>query len=197
MIVLSLSKLFTDFAAIGAWGTAVVGLLQIRNERHLRRTAARVHQASKISGWLIDAGSVPAKGSLNNASDTPVFEVVVSLMAVQGRTLASRQNMPLLPRPFRAYLSVLPPGCFLITLPSSGRAPGIQFELEVAFTDAVGHFWARRGNGALEELPVTPIELYRIPSPIDWDYPTTPCWSVPLWESPNPDFEGSGSPSLS
>ena len=133
--MLGLTRLFTDFAMVGAWGTAVVGLLQIRNERHLRRAADRLSQASKISGWLIDTSSAPALASLNNASATPVFELVISIHALQGREPAGVSEVAS-PRTFRTYLSVLPPGCFMVTVPSSGRAPGIQFELEVAFTDA-------------------------------------------------------------
>lgn len=177
---MNLTKIFGDFATIGAWGTAVVGLLQIRNERHLRRANDRLRQASKISGWLIDASSVPAVASLNNASDTPVFAAVVSMIALQGKVPSSCPEAVVSPRPFRTYLSVLPPGCFQVNLPSSGRAPGIQFELELGFTDAAGRFWIRRGNGALGEIPTSPIAYYRIPHPIDWDYPDTPCWSSAL-----------------
>lgn len=171
---MNLTKLFTDFATIGAWGTAVVGLMQIRNERHLRRSADRLRQASKISGWLIDASSVPAVACLNNASDTPVFEVVVSLIVFQGLPAPAIQST-VFPRSFRTYLSVLPPGCFRVSLPSSGRAPGIRFELELGFTDAASRFWIRHGNGSLHEIPVTPTAHYRIPHPIDWDYPDTSC----------------------
>lgn len=159
---------------VGAWGTAVVGLLQIRNERHLRRAADRLSQASKISGWLIDAGSAPALAAVNNASATPVFEVVISINALQGREPARTLSGANL-RTFRTYLSVLPPGCFTVMVPSSGRAPGIQFELEVAFTDAAGRFWIRKGNGMLDPTRKAPTAYYRIPHPIDWTYPTTPC----------------------
>ena len=41
-------------------------------------------------------------------------------------------------------------------------APGI------AFIDANGTSWVRRGNGKLEEIKLNPSEFYKLSLPIEW-----------------------------
>jgi hypothetical protein len=77
MLSESLDTIFTGIVATAA-------LIQIGIERSIRLQAEKRQQASHISAWLADAMSVPALASLNNASPEPVFEVIVSLVAIHG-----------------------------------------------------------------------------------------------------------------
>ncbi len=58
---------------------------------------------------------------------------------------------------------ILPPGQWKVWVPGAGwhQGLGLPSGAEVAFTDRLGVHWVRRGEGTLEELPVSPLEHYQ------------------------------------
>jgi hypothetical protein len=44
----------------------------------------------------------------------------------------------------------------------------LRFSVELAFQDAGGRNWLRRGKGVLEQVEADPLALYAIPEPVSW-----------------------------
>ena len=186
-------EFWTAFGALGAVVAAAGTLLlifvafqQIRNERSARLKAEqsalasqRTAQAQRISGWIggdlrsfgeepeLDRGLLATPATLHNGSSEPVYQVLVWLIIFYGsgpRTGEEQEPKPENP----ATLATLPPGTYLVPLPSDWvgmyRHPGV----EVAFTDAAGRHWVRRATGVLQEIPEDPVHHYGIPEPVAW-----------------------------
>jgi hypothetical protein len=41
--------------------------------------------------------------------------------------------------------------------------------IELAFRDATGNYWRRRGNGILQEVDQLPDKLYGLSRPLPWE----------------------------
>lgn len=72
----------------------------------------------------------------------------------------------------QAFLSIVPPGRWLVHLNASGwagmsRMPGA----EIAFTDHRGNHWVRRALGSLEELDSDSVSYFKIDRPVGWSTP--------------------------
>jgi hypothetical protein len=166
-----LGDLATWTSSIVVFGTLVVALYQVRTERVARhaserREAERVRrlQAERISGWPAadgDASGTPL--TLLNQSDEPVYEVVATLVMVQGSGPHRGEDGDF--SGYRRTLSVLPPGRYRVLVESGwagmSRRPGV----EVAFTDRAGVHWIRRATGALEEIKRPAIDHYEMSRP--------------------------------
>ena len=168
------------FTAVGAIATAaavIVSLCQIRGEKRARAAEFRRCQAEGISSWLQDGveDSHPEDDSfvwqrvaLQNESDAPVYNVVVTCVGNQGAGPASRGEENGGDYPCRSFVGVLPPGEWGTWLPTHGRGMSIVLGSELAFRDARGVSWVRRGNGTLEEISMDPLEFYGISLPCPW-----------------------------
>lgn len=120
---------------------------------------------------------------MNNSSSEPAYEVVVGLVFIQGTAphsleehLATRsqhedsrkaaveagathvslhQPLPM------TTLSILPPGTWRIWIQGKWHGGlGGRNGAEIAFTDRSSHYWIRRGNGDLEEIPTSPLRYF-------------------------------------
>lgn len=165
------------FTAVGAFATAAavtVSLGQIFVEKRARAAEFKRSQAERVSSWLQDGveDSRPVDDklmwqyvALQNESDAPVYNVVVTCIGIQGAGPASRGEENVGDYPCRSFVDVLPPGEWGTWLPTHGRGMSIVLGSELAFRDACGVSWFRRGNGTLEEISTDPLEFYGISLP--------------------------------
>jgi hypothetical protein len=116
---------------------------------------------------------------LLNRSDEPVYEVVVTMVFVQGAGWNLGEDYT--GSGLRRVLAVLPPGRWRVEVESGwagmSRRPGV----EVAFSDRSGVCWIRRSNGMLEEIDQLPIDHYGLPRPqgLEIPEPDEPSASTP------------------
>ncbi len=161
----------------GTWAGSVftglaVGsaLYQIGMERRNRKLAEQRQQAAKVTAWLVRPWDIPAVAAVLNNSDEPAYQVILTIVAIQGA--AARTGLEGGPSwPYRAYLGVLPPGKFYLTIPSGGHGMMLRFAIEICFTDAGGRSWVRLAKGSLTAIKHSPVDYYGLPRPIGWEYP--------------------------
>ncbi len=161
---------------------------QLSHESHeeaLRQRVADRAQAEQVSAVPLsgrDAGfpsESPTHGepytriAMYNRSATPVYNVVVTLVLVQGsgpRT-ANELTELRLKQMFQRYYSTLPPGEYEARV--SGDWVGMMARpgIEIAFRDSGGRSWVRFANGILTETPAEPVAYYHLQEPIGWEVP--------------------------
>jgi hypothetical protein len=107
---------------------------------------------------------------LQNGSNQLVYQLIASLISTQGAFRETAVGDPRLFE-FRSFVGLLPPGEKKTRIEFSGHGMGLRFGVELAFQDAGGRYWLRRGDGALQEVDQPPIGLYGIDPPAPWDYP--------------------------
>ena len=166
----------TWVAGIGTIATFFVAFLQIRTERdarnrreeetHIRKTR---DQAEHVSSWIVKESSDHSKlwVAISNQSTRPVYQVIVSLVMIQGS--GPREGIDT-PSTEQVCLSAAPPGVIYVSIPADyhgmSRHPGI----EIAFKDATGKCWVRKGSGDLVEIEKLPVEYYDISLPTSWRF---------------------------
>lgn len=168
------------FTALGSIATAlavIVSLVQIYLEKRRRAEDLRRGQAERVSSWLQSGAESPRPKNenfvwryvaLQNASSAPVYNVVVTCVGIQGTGPASRGEENSGDWPLRRFINVLPPGEWGVWLPTYGKGMNIALGSELAFRDARGVSWVRRGNGILEEIPTDPLKFYGVGLPCPW-----------------------------
>lgn len=165
---------------ISATATAVAVIIALRDSRRARKVHnddVRRRQAEGVSCWLEDLGSddhvrdssfLYMRAALLNRSESPVYNVVITCVGIQGNGPEPSGELAGPDYDCRSYVSVLPPGSWSALLPTYGRGMGIVLGSEIAFTDARGASWIRRANGRLEAIDASPINFYGISLPIPW-----------------------------
>ena len=164
--------LATWVGSIGVVGTLYLALVQIRAEQRQRRAdqhaalqRERRQQAERISGWPGNETAETTTLILLNRSDEPVYEVVASLVFVQGGGARRGEDYRAGNLRPLSVISVLPPGRWRVDVHGNwhgmNRRPGV----EVAFLDRAGIAWIRRAAGALEEVNQSPIDHYGLGRP--------------------------------
>lgn len=108
-------------------------------------------QASFLSASIAPPAS---HVTLLNASDLPVFGVVVWFVAARAGL-----RIPM-------TLPMLPPGGRELEVPGPIATAGPEaISVEVAFSDVTGLHWLRHGDGSLESLRVAPLRHYGLDAP--------------------------------
>lgn len=159
-------------------GAAVVaGLLgwqQIQDERDARKmnerhiaADERKEQAEQISTWIVADREEGMQVVLANGSNQPVYEAVVSRVAVQGSGAHTGRELDERLGEQRDF-SVIPPGEYLTAFGAGfhgmGREPGI----EIGFRDRAGVNWVRFADGVLREIRPSPVSYYGLSLPRSW-----------------------------
>lgn len=172
----------TWVAAIGTVGALGAALFQINSERNRRLEAEslqrdELHRAHSrlISAWpgpVIwppDPNRQVGRTAIDcsNASDEPVYNVVVGIAFIQGAAPRTTEGLLQSDLGQRAgtpttTLNVLPPGKWRAWIPRSDWASfmGARVGAEIAFTDRAGSHWLRRANGELIELEQDPLSYF-------------------------------------
>ena len=138
------------------------------------RTRSR-RQAEEVTAWLGEeeflGEQMYRKFSVQNASRQLIYDAIVSLVSVQGAfrstAVGDERNGPGSPG-FQSLVGNVPPGVREARLDYPGGGMFLRFAVEIAFQDAGGRYWLRRGNGILEEVDQHPLALYGIPAPVTW-----------------------------
>jgi hypothetical protein len=154
-----------------------VGWQQIQDERDARKAserhiavAERREQAEQISTWIVVDEEGGMQVVLANGSNQPVYEAVVSRVAVQGSGAhIGRELGDELTASEQHAFAVIPPGEYLTTFGGGfhgmGREPGI----EIGFRDRAGVNWVRFADGVLREVRGTPVSYYGLSLPRTWE----------------------------
>ena len=156
----------TLWAAVGSLATASALVLLVIDARH-RGQREEQAQAAKVSAWMTEFYEKNSVATLSNASDTPVYRAIVSLIHWQGGggpmtgEEAAKVYLP-------ALVGVLPPGRCRVQLPPFDGGMYARPGVEVAFTDATNRHWVRRYDGHLERMSREAAEHYRLGLPLDW-----------------------------
>ena len=153
---------------------------QIKADKAIRKREEEISQAQYIAAWR-DSSTNRRKGPdgsnccysptvLQNSSTLPVYEVIVSCVGQYGAGPAMHgQDNDGNCFEWRTQVSLLPPGKWLVWLPTCGNGMGVVTSVEIAFVDAAGRSWVRRGNGSLESLSEIPITFFSVTQPCAWE----------------------------
>jgi hypothetical protein len=178
----NLGDLASWLVAIGTVGTLIAALWQIGNERKSRREderkasdAARRDQAQRVSAWYSGETEDHANSTLAilNASDEPVYQVIVTFVLIQGAGPHSGEDYSDLEMAAgrRSMFGTIPPGRWTTNVSTGWQGMYRRPGAELAFTDRAGVYWVRRADGALEELSEDPIDHFSIGRPVGWEAP--------------------------
>lgn len=163
----------TWVGGIGTTAAVAVAFWQSRREARKQRAERERAQAETVAAWIapskrnpldvtqagptiveairnsMDRGSVI---SFKNGSQVPIYDVVVLMVPVQGAAPRNGEDMGFENHGTVRRFLVMPPGTYWTELKSPPAGMHIRFGVEVAFRDAAGKAWVRRGNGTLESL---------------------------------------------
>jgi hypothetical protein len=177
----NLGNVPTWLAAVGTVGAVGLALRQIATERTLRKRAEdqalelqERSQAQLLSAWFRPGGQSsgvdPDWLILLNHSNEPVYQVVASMVFVQGAAPHTGEELGHLPDHQRP-ISIVPPGRWRVPVPSGWggmfRRPGA----ELAFSDRNGLNWIRRASGSLEKTATNAYDHYKLSKPLSLIYP--------------------------
>lgn len=159
----------TWLAGIGTCGAVIVSLYLARQDGLRREQHEKRRQAEMITAWL---GPAQSSGDglyevvvLQNSSMQSVYQLVACLVSIQG---SFRETAVGDSRGFRSTVGQVPPGQQQAKIESAGHGMQLKLGVELAFQDAAGVFWLRRGNGLLEEVHEDPATLYKLTRPVGW-----------------------------
>lgn len=159
--------LATWVGGLGTIATLIFAFWQLHSDRRTARDNEKISQATKVSVWIDSENSTETCYSIQNVSDSPIYQAVITLVAIQGSGLPQNgeDNESY---GYRVALATVPPGKYYAISPSGGGGMHLVSGAEIAFTDAEGNYWVRRSNGQLKEIDKNPLEFYHIDSPVSW-----------------------------
>lgn len=154
----------------------VAGWQQIADERNARRAAEqeteraeRRAQADEIAVWRGGGGGEGMNVIISNHSQQPVYQAVVSRIAVEGSGAHTGRQLPdeITLQEQQAVL-VIPPGRTRLHFGPGFGGMGRVAGFEIAFKDQAGHYWLRYANGDLNEIDRGTIGYYGLSRPVLW-----------------------------
>ena len=166
-------------AAAATAAGVLITLQQIRASKRAELEKQDRQQAENISVWMEEGYENPALSGdahhrweltrLNNASNSPVYQVIITCVGIQGAGPAFKGEDNSSSYDCRRFIGLLPPGTWSTWLPTRGRGMSIVLAAEVAFKDAQGLSWVRRADGRLMQIQEDPTLFYGLKQPIPWD----------------------------
>lgn len=135
------------------------------------RQIAKFEQANEISSWVVhdSKGGVQMvensplmKVSVNNGSDQPIYDVVLTSGTYQGAGadyLSGTNNT--------VCVGTVPPGRFTTYVPYPGEGMHVRVESVIAFRDNKGNNWIRNAKGVLSEIKTNSYEYLKLDLPPD------------------------------
>lgn len=163
---------------VGVLAGLVVGVAWTLHHEFVDRTQG---QAGMIAGRILAPGARLPGAWLTNGSDLPVYGVVAWVVGSGDAAPATGEEWvrrigpeaapwdgeagarePSTP----ALLPLLPPGATALELPAwASSSSGGGAAIEMAFTDATGRHWIRRGSGRLASIDAPAWRHYGFTSP--------------------------------
>jgi hypothetical protein len=157
--------------AVGSFALSVWNTVQIR-----RRDAQQ--QAEQVTAWLVHYDGeqdhphrVYVGLRVRNASSQLVYDVIAQTILLQGggrKTAVGDTDEH--NRELGALIGTVPPGELTTRIGTWGGGMHRKLGIELAFQDAGGRYWLRRGNGKLKRVYKHPLDLYHIARPVGWQY---------------------------
>ncbi|MFF2587602.1 hypothetical protein ACFVSS_06860 [Peribacillus butanolivorans] len=162
--------LATWVGGLGTIATLIFAFWQLQTERRTANDNEKKFQATKVSVWIDSENSREICYSIQNVSDLPIYQAIITLVGIQGAGLPRNGEDEGVDESYKYRLNLvtIPPGKFFTTSESSDRGPSFEYGVEIAFTDASGNHWVRRSNGQLKEIKTSPFEFYNISLPVTW-----------------------------
>jgi hypothetical protein len=102
---------------------------------------------------------------MHNASNQLIYDVVAEVLLGRKTAVNDTEERNI---ESGAMVGSVPPGGFTARIDTGGGALGRRHMIELAFQDAAGRYWLRRGNGKLERVKKHPLDLFNIPRPASW-----------------------------
>lgn len=132
---------------------------------------ARASQAEQVTAWHIpyDGRKEDHRVGLliKNASNQLVYDVIVQVVNNKNRQTAVgdtyERNHEL-----GVCIGNVPPGEFRTHITQGSHGMDRRFGIEIAFQDAAGRYWVRRGDGKLTKVKKHPLDLYNMHRPAVW-----------------------------
>lgn len=175
--------------AIATFIAVVIAYIGLSRERMARRddeaarnAELRRQQAERVCGWYGGwRGEGTNKIVIQNDSGLPVYNVVISLVLVQGAGPKTGEEVASLERSqksiapnenasgcdqLRTEVFLVPPGRWEVELVAHGAGMSARPGIEIAYRDAKGSSWIRRANGILVEIHRDPFEYLYVSLPI-------------------------------
>lgn len=136
-------------------------------------------QAQTISAWIKEDNEDNSVVALNNLSNEPVYDIVVTVVTIgnsgsyaesglQLRKYSNEIETQLSTNRNGVALSILPPGKYKANMPHISHGMSRKFGVEIAFRDSQDNCWVISGNGHLSQISKDPFKYYDLPSPIDF-----------------------------
>lgn len=140
------------------------------NEQDERqKMAEKLAQPSSIAAWLERDATGAAHIVIRSDSNLPVYEVVATIVVTNGAGCCKGEELESLYQ-YRKILDLIPPGLHSVSIDLGGFYGMHRHPLvEIAFVCAKGKSWVRRGDGALDDLDVSPFKYYELGLPIAFD----------------------------
>ncbi len=113
----------------------------------------------------VSDGEMHATLVLQNASDQLAYNLIASVVNANTEEHVG-QNLN-----YRTYVGLLRPGRTEYTIKHPGHGMHKRYAIELAFGDAGGRVWLRKGRGALERIWKEPLAHYGIDPPVGWLVP--------------------------
>lgn len=161
------ASLATVLGSLATAATLIWLVLERDQLQKEKREAEKRKQASGVSTWLSNkmfgtrAHYKRQIIVLNNNSDAPIYNLVISIVDARNNDAKGEET----PEEFRRIIDASPPGQVFCFAPEGYNGMGFRPGVEIAFSDANGSHWVRRGNGILEILAENPFTHYRISQP--------------------------------
>lgn len=141
----------------------------LKKEDERQKMAEKLAQPSSIAAWLEREPTGETCIVIRNDSDLPVYEVVATIVVTNGAGCYKGEDLGSSYQ-YRKILDLIPPGLHSVVIDMGGFYGMHRHPLvEIAFVCAKGKSWVRRGDGALDELDVSPFNYYELGLPIDFD----------------------------
>lgn len=150
----NISKVVAMLVAIFTVWNIIINSQQIKKLNDEKNKAEKFEQAKFISTWSTEFGGNTQKVNLNNADNTPVYNVFVFLASSQNRNGKLNEYLKFAigkdAQSYATYIDVLPPGSYQITMESPGVAAGGTHAIPfMFFTDYKNTQWVRYPSGKL------------------------------------------------
>lgn len=136
-------------------------------------------QASLVSAWikeyLVEDITQPySVVSLNNLSNMPVYNVVVTVVEIMnnnsyvksGKDVRRKIKKNNYEESNGVILDILPPGKYKCKLPYISTGMQKRAGVEIAFRDSMNNFWVRSVDGHLSQINKDPYNYYDLFKPM-------------------------------
>src|ERR1017187_3004463 len=172
-------------------GGAIVGYLAFhdQNSHNSKQEASQNAAAVRAQAERVSATTIAGEGgfpisnlghgrsatrvALYNRSNAPIYDVVVTLVLVQGAgpRFGDEEHERLMKQEFQRYFGTVPPGQYEAQVSPMWAGMMARPGIEIAFNDSNGRSWVRYANGQVVALNGSTAAYYHLEEPANWVSP--------------------------